>query len=82
MSAIVCDASVLVKLLVSERDSHLALELAASHSVIVPDFAYLEVANTLWSRVHDATSSADEAIRLLQEFEGFNFDIQSIEPQS
>jgi predicted nucleic acid-binding protein len=82
MTQVVCDASVLLKLLVSEADSLLALELAASYSIVLPDLASLEVANALWSRVHDGSSSAGEAARLLEEFEGFNFDVWSIELQS
>jgi predicted nucleic acid-binding protein len=40
MSTVVCDSSVLVKLLVTEPETEQALTLVETHRVAVPEFAF------------------------------------------
>ena len=77
---VVCDASVLVKLLLPEPDSHLASAIAAEYVIVVPDFALLEVTNALWAGVHDGGSSTDDALYLFHKLERFEFDVRPLHP--
>jgi predicted nucleic acid-binding protein len=72
VNAAVCDASLLFKLIVAEADSEEAVSLVRSVRVTVPDFAFLEIGNALWSRIRrreidfrEAKSSADDIRELV-----------------
>lgn len=65
MISVVVDASVIVKLLVDEPDSSKAAALAGTYHLVAPDFARLEVGNTLWSRVHAGQFDGGIAQRFL-----------------
>jgi predicted nucleic acid-binding protein len=65
MTTVVVDASVIVKLLVDEPNSSNAASLVESHHLVTPDFARLEVGNTLWSRVHAGHFDGATAQRFL-----------------
>lgn len=65
MNAAVCDASVLFKLLVVEDDSHVVDSLIRSTRLFVPDFAFIEVGNALWARIHSAQIEYGEAKPLI-----------------
>jgi predicted nucleic acid-binding protein len=65
MKAAVWDASVLFKLIVVEDDTHLAESLIRSTRVFVPDFAFLEIGNALWSRIHSGQAGYQEVKPLI-----------------
>lgn len=74
MKAAVCDASVLFKLIVVEADSDLAESLAVSTRIFVPDFAFLEIGNALWSRIHSGQSDFLAAKPLIGRLRNFGFE--------
>jgi predicted nucleic acid-binding protein len=78
MNAAVCDASVLFKLTVAETDSDKAEALIRSTRISIPEFAFLEVANGLWSCVRRGDISAEEATRLLVRLLAIRFDVRSV----
>jgi predicted nucleic acid-binding protein len=78
VSSVVCDASVLFKLVVSEPDSDKAATLVRSVDVFVPEFIFLEIGNGLWSRVARGDLDAAEAARLMADFVGIRFQVRSI----
>lgn len=60
--ALVVDASVGLKWVLQERDSHLAQALATGEeALLVPDFWLNEACNVLWLQVRKKAFSADEA---------------------
>lgn len=60
--ALVVDASVGLKWVLQERDSHLAQALATGgETLLVPDFWLNEACNVLWLQVRRRAFSADEA---------------------
>jgi predicted nucleic acid-binding protein len=73
-AAYVVDASVVIKLFVSEQSSEHADELfaglaAGTRVLLVPDLLYLECANILWKNVRRAglaPADAEEAVRRLR----------------
>jgi predicted nucleic acid-binding protein len=80
MITVVVDASVIVKLLVDEPDSSSAASLVESHHLVTPDFARLEVGNTLWSRVHAGHFDAGTAQRLLDLLDEIKIDTVASAP--
>jgi predicted nucleic acid-binding protein len=74
MKSAVCDASVLFKLIVVEPDSHLAESFVISTRILAPDYAFLEVGNALWSRIHSGQSDFLEAKPLLGRLRNFGFE--------
>ena len=51
MSDLVCDASVLFKLLVPEEGTETARALAANYGLVTLDFAFAELGNAIWARL-------------------------------
>lgn len=51
MSALVVDASVAIKWIITEEDSALALRLRHSYRIIAPQLIYAECTNILWKKV-------------------------------
>jgi predicted nucleic acid-binding protein len=80
MNAVVCDASVLFKLVVTEIDSELAAALVRSVRVIVPEFAYLEIGNALWSRIRRRDLDVNQAQRLIEGLLSFGFETLHVVP--
>lgn len=78
MSAFVCDASVLFKLLVPEPDTPLAFALVESHQVSVPEIVFAEVANGLWARVHSRVARAEDVNGLLAVLNTYHFNVHPI----
>jgi predicted nucleic acid-binding protein len=77
VSAVVCDASVIFKLVVAEEGSDQALHLAENYQIAVPEFLFLEIGNALWSRVRSGKSRAGDVPELLDDLDAFSFDIRS-----
>jgi predicted nucleic acid-binding protein len=80
MTTVVCDSSVLVKLLVTESDTEQALALVETYRVAVPEFAFLEVGNVLWFRVRNRASDLNDALDLLDRLHGLGFAVKPIAP--
>jgi predicted nucleic acid-binding protein len=80
MNAVVCDASLLFKLVVSEADTDRAQALVGSVRVIVPEFAFLEIGNALWSRVRRGELDIAQAKRLVYALLNLRFETLHIEP--
>jgi predicted nucleic acid-binding protein len=80
MSSLIVDASVVVKLLLDEPDSPNAALLVQTHDILVPDFARLEVGNTLWSRVHAGELDRSAAQDLLALLDSPDIEFISINP--
>ena len=59
MTSLVCDASILFKLLVPEENSDNARAIAHSHTFVVPEIAFAEVGNALWARVRKGEFSIE-----------------------
>lgn len=67
--ALVIDASVAVKWVVTEEGSQQALSLMSANSLLAPDLIIAECANILWKKVRRSELTADEALmagRILQ----------------
>jgi predicted nucleic acid-binding protein len=79
MTAVVCDASVLFKLLVAEPNTREAFSLVQSRHILVPAFVFLEIANALWTRTHRGLATAADALGLLDDLKRFALDVQSTE---
>ena len=80
MSLVVCDASVIFKLIVAEEGSDKAFHLAQNYQIAVPEFLFLEIGNALWSRVRTGKSRATDAPELLDDLDAFSFDIRPTKP--
>jgi predicted nucleic acid-binding protein len=78
MTAVVCDASVLFKLLVPEEHSEHAFKLAENNQLIAPEFVWLEIGNALWRRARAGVIDARFAPRLLEQLNRFDLDIRSV----
>ena len=78
VTAAVCDASVLFKLVIAEPESEKAEALVNSVRVFVPEFVFLEVGNALWARVNRGAMTAEEAARLLARLLDLGFEVRSI----
>lgn len=78
MSAFVCDASVLFKLLGAEPDTRLAFALVEAHQVSVPEIVFAELGNGLWARVHSRVARAEDVIDLLALLNTYDFSVHSI----
>ena len=80
MNTVVCDASVIFKLIVAEQGTDQALHLAESCQIAVPEFLLLEIGNALWSRVRTGKSRASDVPELLEDLDAFSFDIRPVRP--
>jgi predicted nucleic acid-binding protein len=80
MTALVCDASVLFKLLVEEADSGRARALVAATEVIVPELVYAEIGNALWAYMRRMGIGIAEGQRLLDVLERAPLNVQPIRP--
>lgn len=68
MTALVVDASVLVKLVVDEGDQQIVFELLGDDGLAAPAFARVEVANILWKKRrlgHITPSQAERALEIV-----------------
>lgn len=80
MSGVVCDASVLFKLLVPEPDSDRAGALMAQHQLIAPEICYAEVGNAIWSRIKHAGLDPDLGQALLVKMDTLPLDLRAFKP--
>lgn len=80
MTTIVCDASLVVKLLVPEEHSDRAMALAASSSFIAPEIIFAEVGNVLWTRIHTREFDLDTGQSLLEGLNSFSLEARPIRP--
>jgi predicted nucleic acid-binding protein len=80
MNALVCDASVLFKLLVDEADSARAKALMASAEVIVPELVYAEIGNAMRAYVRRTGISPGEAEGLLEVLDRAPLHVRPIRP--
>ncbi len=80
MTLVVCDASVLLKLLVEEEDTHLARSLASSCHISVPEIAVAEIGNALWVRLHDGRLKPDDTESLIEKFLDAPLDVRPLRP--
>lgn len=80
MNALVCDASVLFKLLVDESDSGLAKSLVASVEIIAPELVYAEIGNALWAYMRRTSITLSEAEALLEVLSRAPLNVQPIRP--
>lgn len=80
MSLVVCDASVIFKLVVAEDDSAIAFALASDYQIAVPEFLFLEIGNALWSSVRMGQSRPVDVPRLLDELDAYGFDVRPVRP--
>ena len=62
MSALVTDASIVVKWVVDEEGTQSALALRKSVRLIAPELLVAECANILWKKVHRKELAKDEAL--------------------
>jgi len=68
VTALVVDASVLVKLVVDEGDQQIVFELLSDDELAAPAFAPVEVANILWKKRrlgHITPSQAERALEIV-----------------
>ena len=79
MKAAVWDASVLFKLIVVEEDSHLAESLILSTRAFVPDFAFLEIGNALWSHIHSGHADYRDVEPLIGYLRNLNLETRQID---
>jgi predicted nucleic acid-binding protein len=80
MTSIVCDASIVVKLLIREENTEQAISLASSHRLSAPELLVAEVGNALWARVHDGSFGVDTAQELIQKFYDLSLNLQPLRP--
>lgn len=80
MTTVVCDASVLFKLLIEEEDTPVAKSLVSSCHVSAPEIAIAEIGNALWTRVHDGRLKAGDGQELIARFLESPIDLRRSRP--
>ncbi len=78
--SVVCDASVLFKLLVDEADSGRAKALVASADVIVPELVYAEIGNAMWAYMRRTGIALGEAEGLLEVLGRAPLNVRPVRP--
>ncbi|MGH6827205.1 type II toxin-antitoxin system VapC family toxin [Methyloceanibacter sp.] len=78
MTRLICDASVLFKLLVAEEDTDIAKSLASHYQLCVPEIVFAEIANALWARVRDRRLEASNAGSLIENFLIMPLDVKPL----
>ncbi len=80
MTTVVCDASVLFKLLIEEEDTDRASALAASYELGAPELVVAEIGNALWARVHNRVLGRDAAEELIEQLLDLPLDMRPLRP--
>jgi predicted nucleic acid-binding protein len=80
MTTVVCDASVLFKLLVAEEDSERARALASSCQLSAPELVIAEIGNALWSRARSGSFNFAAADLLIESFLRLPLDVRPLGP--
>lgn len=80
MTTVVCDASVLFKLLVDEPHNDRAKALVASAEVYVPELCYAELGNAVWAYMRRHRLNHREGEVLLDILSRAPLDVRSIRP--
>jgi predicted nucleic acid-binding protein len=77
---LVCDANVLFKLLVPEEDSENATSAARAYEFVVPELAFAEVGNALWSRVQRGEFSIETGQALTDRLQAASIETRPVRP--
>lgn len=82
MTSVVCDASVLFKVLVSEPESEIADRLIESHQIAVPELVYAEIGNAIWAHGRRSALSPEAAAAAakFEVFHGLPLEVHVIRP--
>jgi predicted nucleic acid-binding protein len=80
VSAAVCDAGVLVKLLVPEENSDRARALAGSANLIAPEIIFAEAGNVLRTRIRSGDFDLAAGQALFERLNSFNLESRPIRP--
>ena len=80
VSAVVCDASVLFKLLVPEEDSAKARSLASSYQLIAPEIIFAEIGNVLCTQIRSHGLSLEIGQTLLTRLDSFGLETHPVQP--
>jgi predicted nucleic acid-binding protein len=80
MTRLVCDANVLFKLLVPEEDSEAARTAARAYEFVVPEIAFAEVGNALWSRVQRGEFSIETGQELTDRLQAGAIEARPVRP--
>jgi predicted nucleic acid-binding protein len=80
VSAVICDASVVVKLLVPEEHSDRANALAQSSNLIAPEIIFAEVGNVLWARVRSGNFDLEAGQILFDRLNSFELESRPVHP--
>lgn len=75
MKKAVCDASLLVKLVITESDSEEATRLIETIRVIVPEFVFIEIGNVLWTHIRRGDIEPQEASLLLDNLRDLDWEV-------
>jgi predicted nucleic acid-binding protein len=75
MNNVVCDASVVVKLLIPEEDSARAKSLSISNRMIAPELIVAEVGNVIWAKLRFAILD-DHIETIVENFQRLPLDIR------
>ena len=65
----VIDASIIVKLLIEENGSVAARDLVEKEDLVVPDFLFIEIANTLTTKTQLSPAQIEEGLELIYELD-------------
>jgi len=80
VSALVCDTSIVVKLLIWESDSELAEAVAKSRQLIAPDLILAEAGNVIWSKEFSSLITRVEAGGLIEKLLTMPLDLRPVGP--
>jgi predicted nucleic acid-binding protein len=80
MTAVVCDASVLLKLIVAEEDSNQAETLASSFTLIAPEIIFAEVGNVLCTHMRNGRLDLRSGLALFEKLNSSNLEWHPIRP--
>jgi predicted nucleic acid-binding protein len=80
VSTVICDASVVVKLLVPEENSDRANLLAQTCKLVAPEIIFAEVGNVLWTRVRSGEFDLEAGQILFERLNSFDLESRPVHP--
>ncbi len=80
MTAVVCDASVLLKLILAEEGSDRAETLASSFTLIAPELIFAEVSNVLCTHMRNGRFDLRSGLALFDQLNSSNLEVHPIRP--
>ena len=80
MSTLVCDTSIVVKLLIWESGSEFAEAVAKNHQLTAPDLVLAEASNVIWSKTASSVITRRDAGELIDRLLTMPLDLRPVRP--